>query len=127
MTMRGRGTVPSFQLAREMMCKIKEKRLDVRLQHKLNKLSDLWVLVSGWASKRESIDVTARQQQHAVKPTGLRVWRVVTSGVFRPLGSCRMIKHQHLLVTIPPSLLRTQPSTLIILALNNTEFATPGK
>ena len=43
------------------------------------------------AGPSSSIDVTERQQQHAVKPTELGLWRVVSGGVFRPLlDSCRM-------------------------------------
>ena len=67
---------------------MEERRLEGgregRQQHKLNKLSVISVLVSGW-DEAESIDVTERQQQHAVKPTGRAVWRVVTTGVFRLL------------------------------------------
>ena len=35
------------------------------------------------AGTSSSIDVTETQQQHAVMPTELRLWRVVSAGVFR--------------------------------------------
>ena len=86
--------------------KVEETGEREETRDKLNKFAVRSVLVSSWAEP-ESIDVTESQQQHAVKPTGLTVWRVATAGVFRPLGSCRMM---NLTAYYTSQLARTQPS-----------------